>query len=132
MKAIVAAIATIALSGCATYSYEDAQKDDLAATPIATSALAGEDKIRPNCEEEWPGDWSAIAFCVKRQTRGFREVQGFLEEHNIRDGDTTPEAKIFADCSREWRRSHGRPNWPMLAACFERQLAGYRQLNPLE
>jgi hypothetical protein len=74
MKAIVAAIATIALSGCATSSYEDAQKDDLAATPIATSALDEEDKIRRNCEEEWRGDWSTIAFCFKRQWAGYRQL----------------------------------------------------------
>ncbi len=130
MKAIVVAIATIALSGCATYPYEDARNEDLAAAPVATSALAGEDKIRPSCEEEWPGDWSAIAFCVERQTRGFRELQRLLEEHNIRDGDTTPEAKIFAKCSREWGNSHGHPDWSAIAFCFERQWRGYRQLNP--
>lgn len=116
MKAIVVAIATIALTGCATYSYEDAR--------------AGEDKIRPSCEEEWPGDWAMIASCVERQTDGFWKVQRLLEEHNIRDGDTTPEAKIFTKCSREWGNSHGRPRWTMIASCFERQWAGYRQLNP--
>jgi hypothetical protein len=130
MKAIVVAIATIALSGCATYSYEDARKDDIEATPIATSALAGEDKIRPSCEEEWPGDWSAIAFCVKTRTLGFREVQQFLEEHNIRDGDSTPEAKIFTKCTRKWRNSHGHPDWSAIAFCVKTQWAGYRQLNP--
>jgi len=45
MKAIVVAIVTIALAGCAAYSHDDARKDDLTATPIATSARAGEDKI---------------------------------------------------------------------------------------
>ena len=139
MKAIFVAIATIGLAGCTTYSYDErsrqyavARKADLAATPIATSALAGEDEIRPSCEDEWPGDWAMIALCVERQTRGFRDVQRLLEEHNIRNGDTTPEAKIFAECSRKWRSSHGRPDWAMIALCFERQLAGYRQLNPLE
>ncbi len=93
MKAIFFAIATIGLAGCTTYPNEDVRKADL-------SALAGEDEIRPSCKEEWAGDYSAIAFCVKRKTRGFRDVQRLLEEHNIRNGDTTPEAKIFAKCSR--------------------------------
>jgi hypothetical protein len=73
-----------------------------------------------------------IALCVERQTRGFRDVQRLVEEHNIRNGDTAPEAKIFAKCSREWRSSHGRPDWAMIALCFERQWAGFRQLNPVE
>jgi hypothetical protein len=132
MKAIFVAIATIALAGCTTYPNEEVRKADLAATPIATSALAGEDEIRPSCEEKWAGEYAMIALCVETQTQGFRDVQRLLEEHNIRNGDTTPEAKIFADCSRKWRRSHGRPNWPMIASCFERQWAGYRQLYPLE
>ncbi len=115
MKAIFVAIATIALAGCTTYPN------------IATSALAGEDKIRPSCEEEWPGDWAMIALCVERQTEGFWKVQRLLEEHNIRDGDTTPEAKIFAKCSRERRG-----DWSSIAFCFERQWAGYTQLHPQE
>jgi hypothetical protein len=52
--------------------------------------LAGEDKIRPP-EEEWAGDWSAIAICVRTDTQGW-EVQRFVESTN-RDGDTTPQAK---------------------------------------
>jgi hypothetical protein len=84
MKAIFVAIATIALVGCTTYSYEDAQKDDLAAPPAPTptrsttsgsepargqSALAGEDEIRPSCEEKWAGEWSMIVACVERGDR---------------------------------------------------------------
>jgi len=130
MRAVVVAIVTIALTGCATYSYDDARKDDPTAAPVATSTLAGEDNIRPHCEEEWSDDWSAIAFCVKTRTRGFREVQQFLEEHNIRDGDATPEAKIFTNCSRKWRNSYGHPDWFAIAFCIKRQWAGYRQLNP--
>jgi len=74
MKATLVLIATIALSGCATYSHESNRKDDLAATPTATIALAGEDKIRPNCEEEWSGDWSAIALCLERQWAGYKQL----------------------------------------------------------
>ena len=124
MKAIFVAIATIGLAGCTTYPNEDVRTADL-------SALAGEDEIRPSCEEEWAGDYAMIALCIERKTRGFRDVQRLLEEHNIRNGDTTPEAKIFADCSRKWRSSHG-PTWSMIALCFERQLGGYRQLYPNE
>jgi hypothetical protein len=131
MKAIFVAVATITLAGCTTYPNEEVRKADTAATPIATSALAKEARIRRNCEAEWAGDYSMIAACVERQTRGFRDVQRLLEEHNIRNGDTTPEAKIFADCSRKWRSSQG-PEWSMIAHCFERQLAGYRQLYPNE
>ena len=127
MKAIFVAIATIGLAGCTTYPNEEVRKADLAAPPIATSALAEEDKIRRNCEEKWAGDYSMIAACVERQTRGFRAVQRLLEEHNIRDGDTTPEAKIFAKCSRKWRG-----DYPSIALCFESQWRGYRQLYPLE
>ena len=120
MKAIFVAIATIALVGCTTYPNHELRKADLAS-------------FRPSCEEESPGNWPKIALCFERQTRGFQDVQRLLEEHNIRNGDTTtPEVKIFADCSRERRRSDGRPNWPMIAHCFERQLAGYRRLYPLE
>ena len=131
MKAIIVAIATIALAGCTTYPNEEGRKANLAAAPIATSTLAGEDEIRPNCEKKWPGNYSMIADCIEIQTQGFRAVQRLLEEHNIRNGDTTPEAKIFADCSRNWR-SGSDSIWSMIAWCFERQLAGYRRLYPNE
>ena len=142
MKAILVAIAAIGLAGCTTYPNEDARKADQAATPIATRAadqvatptatvaLAGESEIRPACEEEWSGDWAMIALCVERQTQGFRDVQRLLDEHNIPDGDTTPEAEIFAKCSSEWQSHQGRPDWAMIALCSERQVAGYRQLHP--
>lgn len=125
IKATVALVAAIALSGCATYSEET-----LAATPAGSSSLAGEDKIRPHCEEEWPGDWSSIAFCVRRRTEGFREVERFVEGHDIRDGDTTPEADIFAKCSREWQSIKGHPDWSAIAFCIRRQWEGYKELNP--
>jgi hypothetical protein len=124
MKAIVVAIATVTLSGCATDSYEGAKKDE----PV-TSALAGEYKIRPNCEKERPDDYSGIALCVRMQTRGLQEVQGFIEEHNIRDGDTTPEAKILAKCSRE-RQTRDHPDWSGIALCVRMQWRGYKELNP--
>ncbi|HKV76578.1 MAG TPA: hypothetical protein VJP02_00465 [Candidatus Sulfotelmatobacter sp.] len=125
MKAMVVAIITIALSGCATDPYDGAQKGE----PV-TNALAGKDKIiRSTCEKEWVDDYPAIAFCVRTQTRGLREVQGFVEEHNIRDGDTTPEAKIFAKCSREWQ-SRGNPDWTATAFCLRTQWRGYKELNP--
>jgi hypothetical protein len=117
MKAIFVAIATIALVGCTTYPNHELRKADLAS-------------FRPSCEEESPGNWPKIAHCVESQTRGFRDVQRFLEEHNIRNGDTTPEAKIFTKCSREWRNSHGHPDWSAIAFCVKTQWAGYRQLNP--
>jgi hypothetical protein len=118
MRAVAVAIASIVLTGCAT-----------AAKPSATGVLAGEDKIRPACEEEWPGDWSMIASCVRTETQGFRAVQGFVDVHSIRDSSTTPQAKILAKCSREWR-THGHPNWSMIASCVRTQWAGYRELNP--
>ena len=65
MRAIAVAIATIALTGCATDSPE-----------VATSALAGEDEIRPVCEERWEDNWARIALCVEQQTEGFREALG--------------------------------------------------------
>lgn len=130
MKAVVVAIVSIVLSGCATTSNGDTGKDDLAAQPIGTGVLAGEDKIRPSCEKEWADDWSTIALCVRTQARGFREVQRFVEEHSIRDGVTTPQAKIFAKCSREWRTSHGHPDWSAIALCVRTQWAGYTELNP--
>jgi hypothetical protein len=50
MKTIFVAVATIGLAGCTTYPNEDVRKADLATTPIATRALAGEQEIRPSCE----------------------------------------------------------------------------------
>ena len=129
MKVVAAAIATICLIGCTTHSNEDVRKADRVPAPAATSSLAGEDEIRPDCEEEWAGDYSMIANCVDRQTRGFRDVQRLVETHNIQDGDTTPEAKIFDACFREWRRDD-HPDWTMIGHCFERQWDGYKRLNP--
>jgi len=107
MRATVIAIALTGLASCATYSNEDARQAAPEAKPIATSALVGEEEIRPSCEEEWPDDWAMIAGCVERQTRGFQAVRRLLEQHDIRDGDTTPEVQIFGNCSREWRNHLG-------------------------
>lgn len=103
MKAIFVAIATIGLAGCTMHGNGDVReaelahrKADLSPTPSATSAaLAGEDEIRPSCEKKWAGDWAMIALCVKTQTQGFRDMQRLVEEHNIRNGDTTPRGKDF-------------------------------------
>lgn len=73
MKTVVVAFATIAATGCATHSTEDVRKADVA-TPIATSGLAGEDEIRPSCEEEYTGDWAMIAHCFERQLDGYRRL----------------------------------------------------------
>jgi hypothetical protein len=123
MSATLAMLAV--LSGCATYPY-----DEQATTPVASSDLAGEDKIRSHCEKERAGDWSAIAFCVERRTEGFRDVQRFMEEHNIQDGDKTPEAEILAECSGGRTNPYGHTDWPAIAFCVERQWAGYRKLHP--
>jgi hypothetical protein len=131
MRAIVVAIALIGLGSCATYSNEDARQAGPEATPIATSALVGEEEIRPSCEEEWPDDWAMIAGCVERQTRGFQAVRRLLEQHDIRDGDTTPEAQIFSNCSREWRNHLGQPDWAMIAGCVERQTRGFQAVRRL-
>ena len=128
MKAMVALLATIALSSCATHSHEGNRNEDLSATPTPTVALDGEDRIRPNCEEEWSGDWSAIARCVEMRTEGYREVQRFVEQHDIRDGGATPEADILAECSREWRNTYGHPDWSAIALCVEMRSEGYREV----
>jgi hypothetical protein len=57
------------LSCCATYPHDDQET-----APIASSALAEDDKIRPYCEQQWAGDLSAIAFCVERQWAGYRKL----------------------------------------------------------
>ena len=73
MKAVVVAIATIALTACATLS-EEPNATTSSEEPIATSTLAGEDKIRPSCEEKWSGDWAMIAYCFERQWAGYRRM----------------------------------------------------------
>jgi hypothetical protein len=128
MKIIVALFAMLALSSCATSSPEGHRSEPLSATPRRTVALDGEDKIRPNCEDEWSGDWSAIAFCVESRTEGYRDVQRFVEQHDIRDGGGAPEASILAECSREWRSRYHAPDWSTIAFCVESRTEGYRDV----
>lgn len=149
MKALAFAIATIALAGCATPPCECTcdepatqrtlviLNDPVApaalvapVAPASASVLAGEDEIRPDCEEEWSDNWSGVALCVRMGTEGFREVQRFVDEHRIREGDTTPEAKILSQCFREWRDNNGNPNWSGVSLCTRMQWDGYKELNP--
>ncbi len=119
MRAIAVAIATIALTGCATYSFEDAK-----------STLAAEDEIRSSCEQQLPNDYRMQEHCLETQTQGYREVQAFVEKHNIHEGSTSPAAMILEMCMTKWGIGHF--DWRMVVHCAEKQLPAYRRLHPGE
>lgn len=125
-----ALVSVVLAAGCAANSSPRAPSDGVPAAHMAPSTLEGQDRIRPNCEKEWPDDWSAIALCVRTGTEGFQEVKRFVESHHVRLGDGTPEAKIVDKCLRDWPDNHGQPSWPAIALCVRQQWAGYKELNP--
>ena len=129
-RSVLTAAMLIALAGCATQSPQGQPP-----APTTSTETNLENEIRSQCEKEWINpsgnpEWSAIARCVERRTEGYREVQRYVQDHNIQEGDITPEADILSACHREWINPSGNPEWSAIARCVERRLSGYRKLHP--